>query len=300
MRDLIETQHDPPSCRVCAEETDLVGLVWGRFSHRDYRLGRCPACGYAFIVDPWLDYPRIYDGRYYAGRGADPTVDYHFELEHPERSIRRYEWEGIARVVGDLLGGDDATRRWLDFGCGNGGLVRHLRERRQAQAFGFEDGAIAADARDRGIPILASGDLAGQAGTFDVVTAIEVIEHTLDPVAELTKIRRMLRRGGLLFLTTGNAQPYSDRLTRWRYVRPEVHISFFEPRSLELALVNAGFRPERRALGAGFDEILKFKVLKNLHVRRRSRLSDALPSRLIAVLADRRTRLSDHPVGWAS
>lgn len=274
-------------------------MVHGRYSNRDYQLARCPACGYAFIVDPWLDYAEIYNDRYYAGQGADPLVDYRFELEHPERSIRRYEWEGIATVVADLAGGEEASRRWLDYGCGNGGLVRHLRDRHAADALGFDEGSIVTDARARGIPVLSAGELDGRAGTFDVVTAIEVLEHTLDPVAELTHMRSLLRPGGLLFLTTGNAQPHAQRLNRWSYVVPEIHISFFEPRTLERALKIAGFRPERMSLGRGFDELFKFRVLKNLHVRRRSPLTDALPSALIGPLAERMTKLRQHPVGWA-
>jgi len=291
-----------PDCRICGARTSPVGVVHGRFSQRDYRLARCAACGYAFIVDPWLDFAEIYDDRYYAGQGADPLVDYRFELDHPERTIRRYEWEGIATVVADLTGGPDSlpTRRWLDYGCGNGSLVRYLRAHLAVEALGFEPGAIASEASKRGIPILSIGDLAVQAGSFDVVTAIEVLEHTLDPVAELRRMRRLLHPGGLLFLTTGNARPYADRLTHWRYVRPEIHISFFEPRTLERALENAGFRPERRPLGPGFDEVLKFKVLKNLHIRRRSPFTDVLPARLIGPIADRIARLSEHPVGWAS
>jgi SAM-dependent methyltransferase len=226
-------------------------------------------------------------------------VDYSFELDHPERSIRRYEWDGLATVIADLCGGPKSSRRWLDYGCGNGCLVRHLRDRDAAEAFGFDEGSITTAARARGIPILTADELAAEAGSFDVVTAVEVIEHTLDPVAELRRMRDLLRPGGLLFLTTGNAQPYAHNLVNWRYVRPEIHISYFEPRTLERALTNAGFRPERRPLGHGFDEVLKFKVLKNLHVRRRSPLTDLLPSRLIGPIADRKVRLSEHPVGWA-
>ena len=101
-------------------------------------------------------------------------------------------------------------------------------------------------------------------------------------------------------MTTGNARPYAHRLVDWRYVLPELHISYFEPSTLERALTCAGFRPERRPLGPGFDEVMKSKVLKNLHIRRRSPLTDVLPARLIGPISDRMVRLSEHPVGWAS
>jgi hypothetical protein len=52
-------------------------------------------------------------------------------------------------------------------------------------------------------------------------------------------------------------------------------------------------------LGPGFDEVLKFKVLKNLRLRRRSPITDVLPASLIGPLANRMTRLNEHPVGWA-
>jgi SAM-dependent methyltransferase len=300
MRSLTDPDYETPSCRICGGRSNSVGTVYGRFSQRDYHLARCPACGYAFIVDPWLDYAEIYNDRYYAGQGADPLVDYRFELEHPKDSIRVYEWDGIATLIADLAGGPEPSRRWLDYGCGNGCLVRHLRDRGAAEAFGFDEGSIVTEAKAQGIPMLDTDDLDTQAGAFDVVTAIEVIEHTLDPVTELRRMRRLLRPGGVLFLTTGNAQPYAERLSKWRYVLPEIHISFFEPRTLEHAMTSAGFRPERRALGHGFDEVMKFKVLKNLHIRRRSSLTDTLPSRLIGPVADRMVRLSEHPVGWAS
>lgn len=288
-----------PSCRICGAKTRSAGTVYGRYSHRDYSLAQCEECGYAFVTDPWMDFAAIYDERYYAGQGADPMVDYGYELDHPEHTIRRYEWKGIVRVVDDLLGGGDPSRRWLDYGCGNGCLVRHLRSRGAAVAFGFDEGSIADDAQARGIPMLSADDLTGQEGSFDVVTAIEVLEHTLDPVSELRRMRRLLRPGGVLFLTTGNARPYADRLSRWRYVLPEIHISFFEPRTLERALTDAGFRAERRPLGAGFNDILKFKVLKNLRVHRRSILTDMLPSHLLGPIADHRTQLKEHPIGWA-
>ncbi len=283
-------------CRVCDGVTQRLGSVHGSFSGRDYELRRCTTCRYAFIANPWTEFDRIYDDRYYAGRGADPLVDYQFELDDPERTIRVYEWRGITRTVEALVGGLTGVR-WLDFGAGNGGLVRHVLEHTGAAATGFEEGSIAARARLAGIPIESA--LEAQSASFDVVTAIEVLEHTLDPVAELRRIRQLLRPGGLLLLTTGNAAPFAANLTRWPYVVPEIHVSFFEPGTLRRALQRAGFRPAAMPGGGGFDEVLKFKVLKNLRFRRRTILTDLLPARPIAVLADRRTQLRAHPIAWA-
>ena len=287
------------ACRICGAPSLPLGSVHGDYSNRDYQLRRCTTCRFAFIADPWTDFAQIYDERYYTGHGADRLVDYSFELSSPERSIRRYEWSGIARLVKRLLV-DLAGVKWLDFGCGNGGLIRYLHEHTGATACGFEEGSIAVSARKHGIPILTPEELDRHGSQFDVVTAIEVIEHTLDPLAELARIRRLLRPGGLLFLTTGNAAPFAAKLSQWSYVIPEIHVSFFEPSTLGLALSKSGFRPQQINFTDGFDEILKFKVLKNLRLRRRSIVTDVIPARPVAAAADRIVRLRAHPVGWAT
>jgi SAM-dependent methyltransferase len=290
---------EEPRCRICGAPTLRLGTVHGKYSGRDFELRRCARCRYSFVSDPWTEFARIYDDRYYAGRGADPLVDYSFELASPQRTVRQYEWRGITRLIESLLGGL-AGVKWLDFGCGNGGLVRYVRDHTPASPSGFEEGSIATTARALGIPMIEGNSLIAREGEFDVVTAIEVLEHTVDPLAELRTMRRLLRPGGLLFLTTGNAEPFEARMTNWSYVIPEIHVSFFEPETLEYALGESGFRPARVPLRGGFEQIYKFKVLKNLRVRRRSMLTDAIPARPLAALAERKVRLSRHPLGWAS
>ena len=294
----IATTDADAACRICGAATQRIGTVHGDFSDRDYELRRCGSCRYAFIANPWTEFAQIYDERYYAGRGADPLVDYRFEFDHPEQTIRLHEWRGVTLVVESLLGGLRGVR-WLDFGCGNGGLVRYVRAGTPADACGYDEGSISAKAAEVGVPVLTAQELSADRGEFDVVTAIEVLEHTLEPLAELRRIRKLLRPGGLLFLTTGNAAPFASDLLRWSYIIPEIHISFFEPSTLEYALRAAGFRPAPIGLRGGFDEILKFKVLKNLRVHKRSRFTDMLPALPLAAVADRRVRLSRHPVGWA-
>jgi 2-polyprenyl-3-methyl-5-hydroxy-6-metoxy-1,4-benzoquinol methylase len=288
----------PPSlpCRICAAVTEQIGTRHGAYSGRDYTLRRCPECRFAFIADPWTQFDQIYDDRYYAGQGADPLVDYEFELSAPQETVRVYEWQGVAQIVRGLAG-ERPGQRWLDFGAGNGGLVRYVNANAGVDAEGFEDGSIVRRARELGIPIHSS--MTDLRSDYDVVTAIEVLEHVLDPVAELKRIRSLMRLGGLLLLTTGNAAPFAADLARWTYVIPEIHVSFFEPITLQRALHQAGFRTTPMPPADGFDQVLKFKVLKNLRVRRRSRLTDLVPSRPVAALADRRVHLRDHPVAWA-
>jgi SAM-dependent methyltransferase len=285
-------------CPICGGSTDAVGTVHGAFSGRDFALRRCPTCGFGFVADPWLDFAAIYSDDYYAGRGADPLVDYVTELEQPERTVRRYEWRGVHDRVRSLIALQRGSR-WLDYGCGTGGLVSHLRAAAGYDAVGYEEGWSVPRLREHGIPFLEASELESHARSFDVVTAIEVLEHVPDPIAELRRMRSLLRPGGLLFATTGNAEPYAGRLAAWRYVIPEIHVSFFEPRTLEIAMREAGLFPACPGFGPGWPDIIRFKILKNLRRRSVGRLEGLVPWSMVARAVDRRFRLSAHPVGWA-
>ena len=285
-------------CPVCGEATREAGARRGNLSERVYALRHCPSCRFSFVVDPPTDLDAIYAEAYYRGEGADPLVDYEWELAHASETIRRYEWRGIASIVASLTPVGPGTR-WLDFGSGVGGLVDHCRRVHGVDAIGYEDGWGGRRARERGIPVVDEAGLGALDGTCDVVTAVEVLEHIPDPVAALARIRRLLRPGGLLFLTTGNAEPQRSRLAEWPYVIPEIHVSFFEPATMETALRRAGLRPERVGYRPGFTDVIRFKVLKNLHRRRCSPLERLVPWPLVSRVLDHRIGVSAHPVGWA-
>jgi len=283
-------------CPVCSGVTVPVGARRSKVAAGEFSLARCAECRYVFVSNPRVDFANLYDANYYAGRGADYTVDYYAEMTDP-RTVRTYEWRGITRIVGGLVELGPSTR-WLDYGCGLGGLVRYVRKQVRCSITGFEEGYAGEWMRAQGVPHVGRDDLAELGETFDIVTAVEMLEHALEPVTVLREIRDLLKPGGVLFLTTGNAEPHAPDLTRWKYTSvPDVHVGFFEPATLASALERAGFEPLWPGRIGGFDDVIRFKVLKGLRVRRTSGFEQVLPWGSISRVVDARHRVSAMPAG---
>ena len=291
--DATTTRGLTPRCRVCQAPTNWVATKRSEFSGRAFDLARCDECQYVFVTEPRLDFENLYDEAYYSGRGADQHVDYEQEMADP-RTIRLYEWRGIMRAVKSFLPLDDRTR-WLDFGCGLGGYVRYARSH-GIDVVGFEQGYAARRARALGVPLLDSLD--GALETFDVITATEMIEHSVTPVTDLRTMASLLRPGGVLVLNTGNAAPHREHLTNWEYLAPiDVHVGVFEPVTLARALQLAGLEPEWPGYCAGHVDIIRHKVLKALNIERRHVADSVIPWPLASRVVDWRHGVSRHPIG---
>ncbi|NLX57815.1 MAG: class I SAM-dependent methyltransferase [Phycisphaerae bacterium] len=101
----------------------------------------------------------------------------------------------------------------VDLGAGEGALTLRLREAGYAcEAVEREPGRFAVE----GVPchgLDLNGDFAGAMGrTFDVVTAVEIIEHLENPRHFLRQCVRLLAPGGLLLVTTPNIEDVYSRV----------------------------------------------------------------------------------------
>ena len=119
--------------------------------------------------------------------------------------------------------GDECSRtpldgkRALDVGCGAGLLTEPLR-RLGAEVTGIDASpevvAVAREhAQSMGLEIdYRAGDVQQLEGEFDLITAMEVIEHVADPAPFIDALARRLAPGGLLLMSTPNATGWSKLL----------------------------------------------------------------------------------------
>jgi hypothetical protein len=108
----------------------------------------------------------------------------------------------------------------------------------------------------------------------------------------------LLRAGGALFVTTGNASPFRGRLASWQYVRPDIHIGFFEPSTLELCMTKAGLAPAVSGYRAGYTNLIRSKILRTVGVTRQNVLERCVPWPVVSRIADRRFGVSLQPMAW--
>lgn len=136
--------------------------------------------------------------------------------------------------------------RVLDIGCGAGNMIHHLS--RYGYVQGIEvDARPVAIARARGYDVRQGDATRGipfDDASFDLVTALDVIEHVDDDEAILREAYRVARPRGILAISTPAFQAlwsYNDEING--------HKRRYAPRELRARVERAGFRVRRLTLG---------------------------------------------------
>lgn len=135
----------------------------------------------------------------------------------------------------------------LDFGCGNGGLVRFLRAE-GIPAYGVDRVPVDNDMR----PFVFNGLEELPEMKFGLITAIEVFEHLPRPVETLEALLARLAPDGFLFLTTAltnRAMAHIKFFPHWIYQKDPTHIGFFAEKTFETLAAKYGL--ELQVFGYG-------------------------------------------------
>ena len=196
---------------------------------------------------------RAYYDRYWTSDGFNPSAEGPF----PE----------LRAVLDEHARAGDA---WLDVGCGDGtrsGLWLHNRGCRYV---GADISATAVEqARAHGLEALVVQDAAElpfEDDAFAGVLAVEVLEHVFEPQRAVREVYRILKPGGVLFvslpnvaywrrrmelLLLGRFDPMGDDLSMqepWR----DPHIRFFTPSTMMRMLTAAGYEAEVHGYAGAF------------------------------------------------
>jgi SAM-dependent methyltransferase len=224
-------------CPLCAAR-ELVPLLAIPVS----TLVRCGGCGLVFF-DP-LPTPQ-HLGRYYSTQqGYLPSIEQNLRSFAAQRPLWQDKCNHLLaqlRRHDPLAPGTDL----LDVGCAYGFFVE-LAGAAGLATHGLElSTETSAAARARGLDVRTGrlGDGVFAPASMQVVCFDNVLEHSVDPLADLRHARELLRPRGLLYL----AVPHQGSLVarhdgaRWKMLSWPNHLFYFTRATLARMLEQAGF-----------------------------------------------------------
>ncbi len=219
----------PTPCKACSTPSQLYGVVdfhkscLEAYGNRLSLSGipiyyrRCPQCLFLFTeaFDGWSDQAfvdHIYNGDYI-------RVDPEFAEIRPAAN---------ATLIAETFEPFRSTISLLDFGGGNGFLAAKL------QARGFSAQSYDPFASYREPP----------AGSFNLVTCFEVLEHTPTPAATVAHLSSKLSpEGVVLFSTLVQPDSFDSLGLGWWYVAPRNgHVSLYSRQALARLFAVHGLR----------------------------------------------------------
>lgn len=138
------------------------------------------------------------------------------------------------------------TNKMLDVGCGIGYFLEEAKKR------GWE--VHGTELSEKSAEICAQKNIHIKQGAlntddyeqdmFDIVTSFEVIEHINNPLIDLKNIHSIMRKGGLVYVTTPNFNSLLRVKLKSAYnviTYPE-HLSYYTPKTLEKVFKRSGFQ----------------------------------------------------------
>ncbi len=222
-----------PSCKICGApstffaKVDFHANAQLHFGYYDLPINpsglmldyyRCHACGFLFtpFMDDWTpqkfgemiynqDYPQV-DGTYNGYRGGT-----------------------FANILALAFHGKLPQLQFLDYGGGLGIQAELLRVFGAKRSESYDPYAVG---RNR------------PAGTFNVVTCMEVVEHSTNPKQTIADIVKFAADDGLIMFTT-EAPPadIEQQKEKWWYITPRVgHVSFYSFDALDRLFNPYGYK----------------------------------------------------------
>ena len=253
------------ACKVCGGSDFRVLGSRGGEAHRDgvgakTRIVKCRTCHLIF-PNP-MPYPAGEDTRYTNVSGY--FEDVMIVTDEGQRQLG----DKLAGEAERLLGGRvPAGGRFLDVGCGRGEVVAAAQARGwDAEGLDLSEDFVRYAREVNGVRAHAGTleQMNYPEASFDVVTLVEVIEHLYNPAETVRELARVVRPGGLVYISTPNEESIYQTLGNLYYKARGLdwvvnlcptwnlyHIQGFSPRSLRYVLAQNDFQIENLVVYPG-------------------------------------------------
>jgi 2-polyprenyl-3-methyl-5-hydroxy-6-metoxy-1,4-benzoquinol methylase len=210
-------------CKICNSEANLVFSRGWRDASQIFPFYQCTNSRCDFLFTNCLDNLSEHE--------IAAVYEQHWDSMSSEGSGRRALDK--VELVKDLL--PSSSIKVLDVGCGKGWGVSELRKA------GFE--AYGYDVTPPSIcnEYITVGVRESVVGPYDLITAIEVLEHLTDPVEFCHWIASLLKDNGIFVFTTNTFSPHRHN-ANWWYLDIVGHVSLHTRPSLKLLAETSGFQ----------------------------------------------------------
>ncbi len=265
-------------CSVCGKSTasPYYKNVKSVYSSKAYDIMHCTNCSH-FFTDPVFTQQELDD--IYANKYS---YDAHSLIER-EKRMRAKKY---ADYIADLKGVSSA----LEVGCMHGLLLTEMMKN-GLKVSGVElDEAAVEYCKQQGLDVTQSSieNHLAKAGKRhdDVIIMSHVIEHIVDPKAQLVELRKRMADTGRLVLITPNSKAPTRKLfgRYWGYWQVPVHINHFNLDSMKYLLEDAGFTITDSKLYGG-DSLFFLSSLANLLGASNNTQHLSVPKRLLVKIA---------------
>ncbi|MBI3321176.1 MAG: class I SAM-dependent methyltransferase [Candidatus Omnitrophica bacterium] len=206
------------------------------FSKDGYEFFRCVRCGHLTIRLELSDAElfRLYETSFFSNGSY---ADY--------RSDQAILQKNFARFI-NILRPYRPGGCLLDVGCAFGFFLDMARRHWKVHGIDVAGGATTFAREQLGLPVTCGELLTTpiEDATYDVVTMWDTIEHLRHPAGYVAQISKILKPGGVVALTTGDAGSLMARLQgpAWRLYDPPFHIHYFSRRTLTQLLSRNGLK----------------------------------------------------------
>ena len=232
------------SCNNCQSEKDTE-----LYKDDEKRIVICDECSLVYLNPRWTadEYEAHYNKNYQIKRHN--IDDFDKAVARLERKDSYERKKAQLPFFEEYINKDGEV---LDIGSGWGTLLKVIEDAYNCDVTGIEISNIAAQVSDKHYRIRTYNETLqqyfakGRGQAFDFIILNHVMEHFLDPIEMLRRIKSLLKKGGSLFLAVPNMDSPDESLNH--YFRIE-HTYYYTLRTLADALQKAGLKIIKFELG---------------------------------------------------